>query len=358
MKTLHGGNITEAIKKYSTENILDFSANINPFGLPKSIKNIITNNIHSIIHYPDSECTDLKDTLKKYLKIGAENLLIGNGSAELIFLIAQALKPKKVLIPIPTFSEYETAVNLTGGKCIFLKTRENENFEIDITQIDKFLPNIDLIFICNPNNPTGLVFSQEKLLLLAKNCKKHNVILVIDEAFIDFLKNVEESTMIKIVKNCSNVLVLRSLTKFFAIPGLRVGYLVGNKKIIKRISKFQPTWSVNCFGQLVSNQIINDLNYIKQTRECILKEKEIFFKKLEMISGLKPYPPSANFILCKLIENRFNSKTLSDLLARKGILIRDCSNFRGLNNKFIRFAVRKHQENEILMDILRKLLNG
>ena len=354
----HGGNITEAIKKYNTENILDFSANINPFGLPKSVKNIITNNIHSIIHYPDSECTDLKDTLKEYLKIGSENLLIGNGSAELIFLIAQALKPKKVLIPIPTFSEYETAVNLTGGKCVFLKANETENFEVKIERIIKFLPRIDLIFLCNPNNPTGFIFSREKLLTLVKNCQKYKVTLVIDEAFIEFVKNADSLTMVKIAADSPNILVLRSLTKFFAIPGLRIGYLIGNKKIVENISKFQPAWSVNSIAQLVGKEVIKDTSYIKQTREYILKEKEIFFKKLKMINGLKPYPPSANFILCKLTGNKFNSKTLSDFLSRKGILIRDCSNFRGLNNKFIRFAVRKHQENEILMDILRKLLNG
>ncbi|MBI5573560.1 MAG: threonine-phosphate decarboxylase [Elusimicrobia bacterium] len=357
MKTLHGGNITEAIKKYNTENILNFSANINPLGLPKSVKNIITNNIHSIIHYPDSECTDLKDTLKKYLKIGSENLLIGNGSSELIFLIVQALKPKKVLIPIPTFSEYETAVNLTGGKCVFFKAKKTENFEIKIEKIIKFLPKIDLIFLCNPNNPTGFVFSKEELLTLIKNCRRYNVTLVIDEAFIDFVKDADNLTMVKIAAKSSNIIVLRSLTKFFAIPGLRVGYLVGNKKIIKNISKFQIPWSVNCFGQLVGKEVIKDSSYIKQTREYILKEKEIFFKKLEMVTGLKPYPPSANFILCQLTTNKFNSDKLTDLLGKKGILIRNCSNFRGLNNKFFRVAVRKRDENFLLINELNKTLN-
>jgi len=336
---------------------VDFSANINPLGLPKGVKNIITNNIHSIIHYPDSECTDLKDTLKKYLKIGSENLLIGNGSAELIFLLVRALKPKKVLIPIPTFSEYETAVNLADGKCVFIKAKETNNFEIKIEQIIKCLPGMDLVFLCNPNNPTGSVISRENFLLLLKNCKKYNVTLVIDEAFIDFLKNVEALTMVKIAAESSNIIVLRSLTKFFAIPGLRIGYLIGNKKIVENISKFQPAWSVNFIAQLVGKEVIKDTSYIKQTREYILKEKEIFFKKLKMMSGLKPYPPSANFILCKLTGNKFNSKTLSGFLSRKGILIRDCSNFRGLNNKFFRVAVRKRNENLLLINELNKTLN-
>lgn len=360
LKSCHGGNIKEATEKYnlSSKNILDFSANINPLGLSARVKKIITNNINSIIHYPDSWCTELKDKLSKYLKVASYNLLVGNGSTELIYLIAQSLQPKKVLIPIPTFSEYEGAVNLTDGKCIFLKIKETENFEIKIEKIIKCLPSINLIFLCNPNNPTGFILSREKLLTLVKNCQKYKVTLVIDEAFIDFVKATDNLTMIKIAKDCSNVLVLRSLTKFFAIPGLRVGFLVGNKKNIKKISKIQLPWSVNCFGQLAAKEAINDTSYIKKIRKYIFKEKEIFFKKLENINGLKPYPSSTNFILCKLLNNKFNSKTVSASLARSGILIRDCSNFRGLNNKFIRLAVRKKAENKILVDTLNKILNG
>ena len=186
---------------------------------------------------------------------------------------------------------------------------------------------------------------------------KFSVTLPSLEAFIDFLKNVEALTMVKIAAESSNIIVLRSLTKFFAIPGLRIGYLIGNKKIVENISKFQPAWSVNFIAQLVGKEVIKDTSYIKQTREYILKEKEIFFKKLKMMSGLKPYPPSANFILCKLTGNKFNSKTLSGFLSRKGILIRDCSNFRGLNNKFFRVAVRKRNENLLLINELNKTLN-
>ena len=368
MLSSHGGNIKEASEKYnlSSENILDFSANINPLGLPARVRKIITDNINSILHYPDPECTELKKELSKHLKVDSKNLIVGNGSIELIFLIAHALQPKvgsmeepkRVLIPIPTFSEYESVVNLVNGKCFLLKTKETENFEIKIEQIIKRLPGMDLVFLCNPNNPTGFIFSREKLLALVKNCRRYNVTLVIDEAFIDFVKNAARLTMVKIAANSPNILVLRSLTKFFAIPGLRIGCLVGNKKIVENISKFQIPWSVNCFGQLVGKEVINDSSYIKKTREYIFGEREIFFKKLEKINGLKPYPSSANFILCKLTGNKFNSKTLSGSLARKGILIRDCSNFRGLNNKFFRVAVRKRNENLLLINELNKTLNN
>lgn len=355
-KLSHGGNIRKAIEKYRLhgKKILDFSANINPLGLPPRIKKIITDNIQSISHYPDPECVDFRNALSRSLKIDSKNLLVGNGASELIFLLVRALRPERVVIPTPSFSEYESAAGLTNGECIFFKTEETENFEIKMESLIERLPGADLIFLCNPNNPTGNIVSQKKLLLLSENCKKHNATLVIDESFIEFVENVKNTTMVKIAVESSNILVLRSLTKFFAMPGLRAGYLVGNEKTIKKIFQFQPPWSVNHFAQLVGKEAIEDAIYIRKSKKYIMREREKFFRELSLIDGLKPYHPTANFIFCKLTNEKSDSKKLAELLGKKGLLIRDCSNFRGLGNKFFRVAVRKREENIKLISALKK----
>lgn len=354
----HGGNIREAAEKYglSSESILDFSANINPLGLPPNIKKIIASNIDSLLHYPDTECKILKEELADFLDLEPSNLLIGNGSIELIYLVPKALSPRCVLIPIPTFSEYEFSARRSKSKAMFVRAKGEENFQIKIEWFIKFLPKVDLVFLCNPNNPTGNLISKDEIIYLAKAGQRHNTIVAIDEVFIDFVKDQNSFSVVKEAAKLKNLLVLRSLTKFFALPGLRLGYLVANKSLIARLSKYQFPWNVNSFAQLVGRQVIKNKHYIKQSKELVIRERECLLKKLKKINGIIPYTPTANFIFCELNKTRLNSKMLCDKLGRRGILIRDCSNFRGLDNKYIRIAVRKRQENNRLINALAEIL--
>jgi len=355
---MHGGNLKEAQERYrlKKEEIIDFSANINPLGFPGSTGKIISSHLDDIAHYPDPDCKDLKEALTRRLNTNADNLLIGNGSMELIFLLALALKPKKALIPSPAFTEYERGVRLSGGRCLFLKTREDNNFEIKVAEITRHLSSVDSVFICNPNNPTGFLFDREKIRFLAQRCEKKGVLLVIDEVFMDFVEKKGELSMASLAPAKRHLLVLHSLTKFFAFAGLRLGYLIGNKKLLKGIACYQPPWSVNALAQLVGCAAVKDTLYFRKSREYVFRERDVLCRELREIRFLKTYPATANFIFCKLKSQKMSSRKLCDYCASRGILIRDCSNFRGLDNRFIRLAVRKREENRKLINILREAI--
>jgi len=341
----HGGDIYNYKK-----NLIDFSSNINPLGLTKKLKNIILKNIDKIEHYPDISAKEIRKGIAKFWKIREENVLVGSGSVELIYLVGQALKPKKVLIPSPTFSEYERAVKLTARSEIeFLELDKSKGFSLNFTTDNK----TDMIFLCNPNNPTGNLIIRDKEEI--KNLQKCKFV-IIDEAFMDFLEDQKEHTLIWEAIKGKNIIVLRTFTKFFSLPGLRIGYLVANSNIVNLLKKYQIPWSVNSLAQIVALKVLPDKNYIKKTYTLIEKEKNFLFQEIAKIQGLKPYPSVANFILIKIERENLNSKTLKEKLTKFEILIRDCSNFRNLGDKFIRVAVRKHSENIKLINSLKKIL--
>ncbi len=350
----HGGNIKDATRRYELKksSLIDFSASINPLGLTDKLKKAIFSTLDALPHYPDPECAELKEEFSRHLKIPADNLLFGNGSAELIFLIARALKIKKALISTPTFSEYENAVKINSGECLFLKTSENNGFRPNIDNLVKGLKKSDALFICNPNNPTGYLLDKGGLDYLAKECVKNNAFLIIDEVFIDFVKETDNFSMFKDILSNKKLLILRSLTKFFALAGLRLGYLAAESKLIEKISLFQPPWSVNSLAQTAGVVAINNTAFIKKSQHYVSEQGKIFFQKLKKIKYLKPYAPITNFIFCKIESANINSRKLRDYCGQAGMLIRDCSNFRGLNNKFIRLAVRKEEENQKLIRVL------
>lgn len=367
----HGGNIYEIKRRYKKD-VIDFSANINPLGATEEIKKEFTKCYKLILHYPDPDANDLIKQIAEYLGIHKENILIGNGSTELIYLITHAFKPEKTLIPAPTFSEYERAVRTVNRKPLFVTDTKHRDeacikyhmldkekgFEINPTEFIAAMRKemCDMVFLCNPNNPTGTLLEGKSVLKIAETAKELKCYLVIDEAFMDFLPDEKSHTFIwKGVKD-RKIIVLRSFTKFFALPGLRIGYLVAHKDLIKRLKQFQPPWSVNSIAQHLAQILLNDRDYIEKTRRLINEEREFLFIKLAALKGLKPYPSVANFLFVKILGNQMDSLVLTSKLIEKGILIRDCSNFRNLNKRFIRIAVRSHKENLKLIRALRELL--
>ncbi|KUK55436.1 MAG: L-threonine-O-3-phosphate decarboxylase [Atribacteria bacterium 34_128] len=353
---LHGGNLEKAMERYgiSLNEIIDFSANINPLGISPKIKEVLVKSTDQLSHYPDPECKEAKKEISGYFKIDYENILLGNGSTELIYLIVQTLKSKKVLIPIPTFYEYERALNSNNVSINFYKLKEKQEFLVSIDEIIPQLAGIDLVFLCNPNNPTGTFLHRKEILILVKEIQRRKIFLVLDEAFIDLY---EEESFIKEVKNYDHLIVLRSLTKFYGLPGLRIGFGVSSPKLIKKLEIQKIPWSVNSLAQIAVREVLRDEKYISKSRSFLLKEKEFLYRELSNIEGWKVYKPSANFIFIKLLGN-ISSEILQDQLGRRGILIRDCSNFRGLEKgKFIRVAVRTHKENIKLLQELKRVLS-
>jgi threonine-phosphate decarboxylase len=352
----HGGNIWQ-YPKSSRHSIVDFSVNINPLGMSEEIKSTIISNVDKVNCYPEPESKDLKDGLAGFHGLSCHNFLIGNGSIELIHLIPRALKAKVVLIPIPTFSEYEFAAKANNAACLFVKNTEKNNFKIDVSKLIQLIPKVDLVFLCNPNNPTGSALTHQEVLSLLKVCQTCNVTLVIDEVFMDFVHHGNEIAMILESAKNKNLLVLRSLTKFFVLPGLRVGYLIGHKGLIDKLSRHTYPWNVNTLAQAAAEKALEGKNYIYQTRNVVSKERPYLYDNLSDIRGIKVYPSDANFFLCKLKDTAIkNAANLSKKLIGQGILIRNCSNFRGLSNRFFRIAVKKREENIRLISALRAVL--
>jgi len=343
----HGGNIYAVKEKYAKE-VIDFSASINPLGLPKGVRSVLSRAHESVIHYPDPEAKSLTSALAGYLNVSEENILAGNGSMELIYLIAQALNPMTTAIFAPTFSEYERAARCVNSKISFIELNEKKLFVPDASCPERQ----DLLFLCNPNNPTGNLILEDP-----SSIKRYKAgLIVVDESFMDFVDDEKKHTLLKQAARLQNIIVLRTFTKFFALAGLRIGYLVAHKEIIRKLKAYRIPWSVNVLSQEAGEAALRDKDYIKRTRLIVGREREFLLKGLKAIGGLRPYPSVANFILVKIEKDLLGAAELKEKLIRKGILIRDCANFKGLSNKYFRVAVRLGAENLKLLAALRQVV--
>jgi len=341
----HGGNIYRLAEELGMheEKMLDFSASINPLGVPESVQLEIQRNMKYLYNYPDPDAMALRQHLSAYHDIDAESIICGNGSTELIYLVARVLHPMKILIPAPTFSEYERACRTESYRlqvASFQLQEENE-FEINPDEFIKSMKRCDAAFLCNPNNPTGRLIKKNAVLRIADAAKKLKCFLVIDEAFMDFRP---EDSVINEVKNNPYLIVLRSMTKFYALSGLRIGYGVFPQHLIKALNEHKEPWTVNMLAQKAGLAALKDRTYRDKTFRLMNREKRFLengFKKI----GVTFYHSDANFYLLKIND----AEGLCRGLRKKGILVRDCSNFRGLDSRYIRIAVKAHEENTMLL---------
>ncbi len=343
----HGGNIYEIEQKYRKK-VIDFSANINPLGPPPELKDKLYKNMDDIIHYPDLNADKPLRDISDYWGIGKKNVLLGNGSAELIYLIFSAFRPETVLIPAPTFSEYERAGRSANSKIDFLKLKANDGFRSNPARIKKK----DVFFLCHPNNPTGnfILDNPEDIGKLAGR------LTVIDEAFMDFLPDEKEHSFVKRAAKSRKMAVLRTFTKMFALPGLRIGYIVSHKDTIEKLRRCQPPWNTNSLAQSAAGLVLEEKEHVAKTIKLMEEEKKYLFREISAIKNLSPYPSLANFILIKINSKNLTSSLLQEKLISEGILIRDCANFRGLSDKYIRTAVRTHRENSGLIRALKRVV--
>ncbi|WP_244835101.1 diphthine--ammonia ligase [Clostridium sp. BJN0001] len=351
----HGADAQIVKRKLNLKGkIIDFSANINPLGPSKNSIEKLKENMNLIEKYPDISYYDMKNAIKEYerenLEIDSFNIILGNGASEIIYKISEALKPKKALIIEPSFSEYEESLRLQKSEIDYYILKEENDFILCDDFLDYIKNDIDIIFLCNPNNPTGKLVSEDLLKKIMDKSLKTGSILVIDESFIDFTHQKSSS---KYLKEYSNLIILKSLTKFFASPGIRSGYaLVFNKDIFEKVSLYMPSWNINAFSDIYTRYALKDRQYIKNTKEYIQNEKEYLEFELSKIKNIKVFKTDTNFILFKA------SKNLKEKLILKNILIRDCSNFKGLSSGFFRIAVKSHSDNKILIDNINLLNNA
>ena len=348
MPAVHGGK--NPLQNHDDE-IIDFSSNINPNGIPLSVKTMLKRSFNDIQHYPDSNSSTVISSLKKYTHLPKSNLLVGNGAIEIIynFCFAFLSKNKPVLIPIPTFQEYETAAKLHNCKISYFKTL---NLSEDVNCFNSQIPKNGCVFLCNPNNPTGKLLTKKQLISIIKTAKKKSSFIFVDECFIELVPDFDES-IISYVKKYDNLFVLRSFTKSFGFPGLRIGYAASSKQIINILQNIKIPWSVNSLAQKAAKiSIKNNLHLIK-SKLTIKKELIFLTKNLSKLDGFECNTSYTNFIL---IKTKYNSTKLQQKLLKHKILIRDCKNFRGLNNQYIRIAVKSHKDNVKLIRAMEKVI--
>lgn len=354
-KVVHGGNIDELSRKYNLnkEELIDFSANINPIGVNKNVKMELIRAIDKIERYPDITYYDLKSSISKFEDIEVKDLTLGNGAAEVIFNLVRALKPRKVLIPAPTFGEYEEAVLSINGSIEYYYLGENNNWNISEEILNYINEDIDMIFICNPNNPTGNLTNKDTILSIAKKALKTSTIVVIDESFLDFVKENNNYTAVDLLSDYKNIFILKSMTKFFAIPGIRIGYGISkNQDVIRKIDDISVPWNVNIMAERASIVALEEKDYIDDTIAYIEKEKDFLFNELSKIEKIKVFKPSVNFIMFKTLE----FIDLKEKMLSENIIIRSCSNYKGLDRNYYRIAVRTRKENEKLISTLKNII--
>ncbi|HXV66631.1 MAG TPA: histidinol-phosphate transaminase [Nitrosopumilaceae archaeon] len=334
--TIHGGLYSVKTKR---EGIIDFSSNINPLGYHPNVKKYLKKQMKIISVYPDSESIELRKNLKWYTKVSDNQIVVGNGATEIIYNFCQAFLNNKthILIPIPTFSEYEVASKLHGSKVFFFKTMNlNNNLDAFIKKI----PTKGCIFICNPNNPTGILISKKNMQKIIIASLKKSSLVFADECFIELTDSTQ--SVLNYIKKYQNLFVLRSLTKSFGLAGLRIGYGISNKKIIRILNNIKIPWNVSGIAQKAASAALCYSNYLDETTKIISLEKSFLVEAISKIDGFSCLPTDTNFIL---IKTKIKSDILQKKLLKKKILIRDCKSFRGLNNNYIRIAVKSHKDN-------------
>ncbi|MDO5516732.1 MAG: threonine-phosphate decarboxylase CobD [Clostridium sp.] len=358
----HGGNAKEISrsKGINYDDIVDFSANINPLGMPESAKKAILDNIDLIEKYPDITYFELKSSIRDFenikicdeqLKIENEDIILGNGAAEVLFNVVKAVNPKNVLIPAPTFSEYEESVNAAGGQVNLYYLKEENDFKICEDILEYINADLDMMFICNPNNPTGVITEKQLLKKILDKSLENKVFVVIDESFLDFKR--EDYSMIEYLNTYENLIIIKSLTKFFAIPGIRVGYALSRStSFVEKVDTITPAWNINILGEAAVKSCLKDKEYIEETIDFMEKEKNYLYNELKEIEKLKIYKPSVNFILFKIHDDT----DLKERLLDRNILIRSCDNYHGLNKSYYRIAVRNHQENMNIISKIKEVL--
>lgn len=351
-KDIHGGNIWEAAIEAAVlpEKIIDFSASINPLSSVK-VYAAIKSGLRHIPAYPDPKARALRAVLASYHGIDPAETYPGNGSTEFIHLLPRVFKPGRALIVEPAFSEYRAGLDKVGCKAAGLILRADAGFTLDLARLDSRLKDgFDIVYIANPANPTGVLTPKDVLLEAARICKKRRAQLIVDEAFMDFCE--QASIKREAVRN-KRVMVLRSMTKFWSMAGMRLGYIVGHRDVIKRVATEMPPWSVNTLASCAAAAGLTDAAFSVKTMRWLERERKFLFTGLGAISGLKPFASSVNFLLVKITDPAHTAPALRAALNEAGMLIRDLSAFRGLGKRYFRVAVKTRAENAALLAALR-----
>ena len=353
-KAAHGGNIYKKARELGIAEaaILDFSANLSPLGIPNGVKQSMIDGIEGLIHYPDPDCALLTEAIADFDKVKVSQVLCGNGGADLLFRLSLALKPKKALLPVPTFVEYEEALKSvdTEVEHFYLE----QDFKVKDNILDAMKEEHDFLVICNPNNPTGLLVERELLLRILDKAKMLGITVLVDECFLEIYPGEKEYTLKEYLEQYSNLIILKSFTKMYAIPGVRLGYVLsGNEGLLQKMKACGQAWSVSHIAQAAGVAALKEMDYRKQTIDLIEKENAFMKARLSKLP-IQLYDGVANYLFFRVpgVED------LDKKLENHGIMIRNCSNYVNLGNDYFRVAVRSREDNLKLIYAMEEALTG
>ena len=356
---VHGGEVLDAACKsgFRREALLDFSSSVNPLGTSMKALAAAEAAFGQVAAYPDSTSSELRVVIANHYNVAVENIVVGNGSTELMYLFAEVFLSKGdiVVMAAPTFGEYEGAVRKTGADIRFINLREDKMLDTDAF-IAGMAAGAKMVFVCNPNNPTSLLVPSDDLRRILDFALAENILVFLDEDFLEFVENEQTLSVIGQIDKYPNLFILRSFTKLFGLTGLRVGYGVACREIIDVLMCTKIPWNVNCLAQAAAVEALNDVEHLQKTRQLICEEKAYLQKGLESVNGFRVFAPDANFFFIDIQKTGYTAAELAQKLLLQGIMIRDCSSFKGLNPYYIRIAIRLHEENVRLLQALGKVL--
>lgn len=341
-KQMHGGDI------YSRNIRLDFSTNINPFGMPEDVKKAAIEGVEQSTHYPDVSCDRLKTAVSELENVPKDFIICGNGAAELIFTLVLVKKPQKALLAVPGFQEYEQALKTSFCDIFYYQMKKENEFILQDDYLSMLTEDLDLAFLCSPNNPTGNLIDPKLLGKIIAKCTEKHIFLVLDECFLEFVEEGLQNSAIKYLENRQNLFILKAFTKMYGMPGLRLGYgLCSDKELLEQMEGAVQPWNVSQPAQRAGIAACKEHAFVKKTREYIKSERAFLKEELEKI-GFRVYPSKANYLFFEAPVD------LYEQCLEEQILIRDCSSYRGLERGYYRIAVKSHEENVELLQILNR----
>ncbi|WP_314360253.1 threonine-phosphate decarboxylase [uncultured Veillonella sp.] len=374
MSKIHGGNIFQFAHEQRIEpyEVVDFSANINPLGPSQRGLDALNAQLRYISHYPDATNDDVLNAIADTYGMDKHQIIVGNGAAELLYAICRLPGYTGAFVPAPGFSEYKEALEASKipVRDIFYRPREDDNgkpyFEVPYLALETFAAELKgqdgriIVFLGNPNNPDGTLLDKDHIRTVASMLKDANSLLVIDESFIDFVGNDplqdNEHSIRSLVNEFDNIIVVHSFTKFYAVPGLRIGAAFTNETLITQLQQYIPSWSVNTLAQAYTKAALNDVDYIKRTKQELNEERAFMYNALDAIEGITVYPPSANFILFQVNQEGITANYINEELKKYNMIVRNCDSYVGLTNHWVRIAIKDHDTNIKLVDKLTDIL--
>ncbi len=357
--SFHGSDIEVISQKYriAQDSILPYASNVNPLGMSPVAREALIEYVDAIQSYPDRNYIRLRTAIANYCNTDMEQIVLGNGTSELIRLSLKTFKPSKTLILGPTYSEYRNACQLVGSEVEMYMLDQLEDFELNV---DKFVEalndTIDFLIICNPNNPTGKAICREDMAVILDACEKKNIIVMVDETYVEFVESLSAVTSVPFIKNYNNLIVLRSTSKFFSTPGLRLGYAITkNEEYLTATDNSKTPWNINSYASIAS-VMFSDEHYMNLTTSLIQTERNLIYSALCSRKSIKVFKPDANFVLIKLLKEEQTATEVFEYCLKRGFMIRDCTDYEGLGEKYVRFCFLKPEQNDRMVNTILEIV--